>query len=268
MTRTPDPQDPVDAHACARSAVDRYFTLTFRTLANLTEVAEKVEVAVGLPALPEPEEDKEGDAEDEKIERASEQKESRRYWIGYGVRAAAGVALVWALIGFSLSPPNLPTMPWDSGGGGGGRSRPRPAAFYARTPMTRYTTYAPMPRNSPFGGNNGFQSFGAGGQSRTVWPQQQPGFNGGTPQQPGYSPPRYVPHSGTGFKNNPGVPTPVSPGSGYNPRPYNPPRYNPRGGGYNGPPPPGGDNPGGGGGGGYAPPGGAGGGGGAGRRGR
>ena len=62
VPKLPDPQDPVDTHAAAMSVVDRFCDLTFRVLGKLCECAEKVETAVGLPALPEPPE-KQDDAE-------------------------------------------------------------------------------------------------------------------------------------------------------------------------------------------------------------
>jgi hypothetical protein len=260
VERRPDAKDPVDAHACATAAVDRYFTLTFRCLANLTEIAERVETAVGLEQLEEPNEEAHADDEREKVQRAGEARNSRRYWIGYGIRATAGLVLVAGLIGLSLSPPELPTMPWEMPSAG--ENRPRPAAFYASVPVTHYTTYAPAPPSV-------YGAYGAGGMPGSprpggAWapgrvPPDGISANNGVPQQPGFpaSPqhPGYPGRSGPAYQQpgnaRPGYPQPGG-GGGYqppqrpggsNPRPYTPPSP---GGGYGG-----GRS---GGGGGYSPP--------------
>jgi Zn-dependent protease with chaperone function len=268
IERRPDSKDPVDAHACATATVDRYFTLTFRCLAALTEIAERVETAVGLEPLEEPKQDERAEEEQEKIQRTGEARDSRRYWLGYGIRATAGLVLVAGLIGMSLSPPELPTMPWESPSAGA--NRPRPSAFYASVPITHYTTYAPAPPSA-------YMPRGPGAIPGTPRPggpwtpgQPPPGGNNpynGVPQQPGFpaSPqhPGYPGRSAPGYQQpgnpRPGYPQPGGGGyqpprpGGYNPRPYTPP--SPGGGGYGG-------NRGGGGGGGYSPPGPGGGGGG------
>jgi hypothetical protein len=192
VPKLPDPQDPVETHAAAVSTLDRWYDVTFRTIAKLTEWAEKAETAVGLEPLADPPDknDKQAQAETKEATR-----DSRRYWLSYSGRATAGLALVVGLIWMSVSPPALPSMPWGDASSRGSGERYRPAGFH--TSVRNYTHYTPPPSN-PYGP----QPWRPG--------SPQPGY----PQAPGsapnpYRPPVYVPPS------RPQPPT-------YNPRPSSP----------------------------------------------
>src|SRR5207237_348366 len=73
-------------------------------------------------------------------------RDSRRYWLGYGGRAVAGIAMLAFLVSLSVSPPTLPSFGWPSGGSGS-RHPHRPVGFTAspRRYPTAYTAYPPPP---------------------------------------------------------------------------------------------------------------------------
>jgi hypothetical protein len=131
VRRLPDPKDPQAVIAAASAALDRYHELTFRALSVLTHWAERAEIAAGLPALGEVEESTDAKAVDETPFASITARRSRRYWIGYGMRAVAGLTMVAVLVGVSISPPALPLRPW------GDRSNVdyRPAAFDVTAPL-------------------------------------------------------------------------------------------------------------------------------------
>jgi hypothetical protein len=123
VRQMPKLDDPVEAHEVALVAVDAFCNLAFRVLALLAEWAERVEQAAGLSPLPEP-----AETDQEPPEAAAEmQRNTRRYWLGYGVRAVAGLTVLVGLVWFSVDPPILPSMPWQTISGTGYR----PAAFHA-----------------------------------------------------------------------------------------------------------------------------------------
>jgi hypothetical protein len=171
LAKFPDPQDPVDCHGAARSVIDRFYDLLYRALAELTTHAERIERGIGLEALPDVPAREEEEKEKREAARAEEiaegRRDARRYWVGYGLRAAGGVCLMSLLVWLSVSPPALPAMGWPSGGGRGGSvasgSGYRPAGFrisrhafdspaYPYTPG-RAPAYEPsspaFPRTSP-----------------------------------------------------------------------------------------------------------------------
>lgn len=127
MDKIPEENDPFLVHNVAMEAIDRHVTTTARLLADVAEVAEKVEAHLGLPVdeLPETKPDPAVTQEQELLE----QKESRRVWLGYSARAAAGLALVTGLVWLSVSPPVLPAMSWQSESTGGYAFNYRPASF-------------------------------------------------------------------------------------------------------------------------------------------
>jgi Zn-dependent protease with chaperone function len=125
----PKADDPAAVHAVGTSAVDRFFDVTYRALAELAEHAERVERALGHETLPEPTPREDKAAAEE--ERQEARRNSRRYWAGYGSRAAGGIAMMCVLVWLSISPPALPSMGWPDMPEGSGRSvQPhRPARF-------------------------------------------------------------------------------------------------------------------------------------------
>jgi Zn-dependent protease with chaperone function len=280
VERTPNEKDPVDAHACATGAVDRYFALTFRCLAKLIDLAERVETAAGMEPLADPVKDARQEEAEQRVEETAAARESRSYWLGYGGRAVAGVVLVAGLVSLSLSPPSLPTMPWESGSPG--EHRPRPAAFYASVPVTHYSTYAPAPPSVFTASHQTFGNPGAITPARVPYgvPQQpgfpasphQPGFPGRSAERyTGYQPPQPYPQRGGVQPDSPqhgapqpGAPQPgrpqpgrsgrtePAPSPGAAPRPYTPPSRPGGGGGSSGGGSPRGGAPGPGGGGGGA----------------
>lgn len=156
FARLPDADDPVAAHTTATSVIDRFYDLLYRALAELTTHAERIERGVGLEALPDlpppDEEEKEKEKKEEAEELAEDKRNSRRYWLGYGARAAGGVCLLSVLLFLSLSPPELPTLGWPSPGAGRSVARSsstdtgyRPAGFRLsrRGPVTPVFRYAP-----------------------------------------------------------------------------------------------------------------------------
>jgi hypothetical protein len=116
----PDPANPMQACAAAGRVAYRFDFLMVRIIGSLTEWAEKVETAVGLEPLVEP-----PDREDAReLENQGEtRRHSRKYWVGYGTRATAGMVMLIALIWLSISPPAL------SGWGDQAGITYRPAAF-------------------------------------------------------------------------------------------------------------------------------------------
>ncbi len=235
VRKRPSPADPAAVHNEAFTALDRYHTLTFRSLAVLTQWAERAETAVGLPPLGEVEEpaDDKKDADDPRA--AESARRSRRYWLGYGGRAAAGLALVAGLVGLSVSPPSLPIRPWDAGSGS--PAEYRPAAFHVASGLSTFSTrpfpsfqVPPMPV-MPMRGSRPLPGFRGGpadwpptgsGRMPAMPPSRfdPPAMPGGfTPVTPG-SPPR-----GPGFGTAPRAPYVPAPGTPYSP---------PAGGGFRG----------------------------------
>jgi hypothetical protein len=215
----PDPRDPGAVHAASNSAIDQFYDLTYRALAELTQHAERIERGLGLEPLPDlPAPTKK--ASDEETantarERAEVRRNTRQYWIGYSVRAFCGVAMLVFLVSLSLNPPQLPAMGWpsDSGSGGSGsRYEYRPAPFHI---SPRAYDADPAPHNrDPFHLN--------------PYTPPNPNPNPSRPR-PGYNPP-----SGPKPSNNPSSPRPYSP-PGYSPSgPYRP---GPSGGGSSAPSP-------------------------------
>lgn len=194
----PDPKDPGAVHAASNSAIDQFYDLTYRALAELTQHAERIERGVGLEALPDLPAPTKKATEEETAntakERAAVRRNTRQYWIGYGVRATAGLAMLIFLVTLSLNPPQLPSMGWPSGGGGGSGANSsyeyRPAPF--RLSPRAYDP-DPVLRTDPFNPNPYVPN-----------PNANP-----TRPHPGYNPPAR--------------PQPYNP----NPRPYSPPSYSP-----------------------------------------
>ncbi|HVW36955.1 MAG TPA: M48 family metallopeptidase, partial [Pirellulales bacterium] len=119
----PEPKDPIAAGRVAKAVADRYFTLAFRSLAQLTELAEKIERALDLDPLPAP-----GKVADPQLaaDKAQRRRSERKYWFNFGSRAVAGVAMLAALAWLSFFPPDLPTMGF---GRDEGAVAYRPASF-------------------------------------------------------------------------------------------------------------------------------------------
>lgn len=239
VQRIPDPEDPVDTHAAAVSVLDRYCGVTFRTLSHLTEWAEKVEAAVGLGAVPEPA----ADEKQAKEEKAEARRDSRKYWLAYGGRAAAGMAMVVGLVWMSLTPPTLPTMPWASDSGGSSAPyRYKPASFRVAMnqpprPATGYsggTGYAAPPITG-YSGYQGQVVFAQPGRAPMVYPPgyTAPNYPAAGGSAPGYVPPGQ-PYPGQAYPGapppgypQPGYPQPGGAPSPYSPRPYSPNPYSP-----------------------------------------
>jgi len=203
VPKQPDHRDPIETHGTALSAVDRFCELIFRTLGRLSEIAEKVETAIGLAPLPEPEDREDRTA---RIKEAQARRDVRKYWLSYGGRAAAGIVLVLGLVWLSISPPTLPSMAWGSA-----QSSPyRPAGF--RTSVRSYTAPPPSISNYP--------RFNPNYSPRRDPDYPQP-YRRTNPNNPNY-PPGYDPQ-----RNPPYTPPPRNtPPPRYTP-PQQPPRYNP-----------------------------------------
>jgi Zn-dependent protease with chaperone function len=213
VQKLPDPQDPVETHAAAVSALDRWYDVTFRTIAKLAEWAEKAETAVGLEPLADPPEqhDKQAEAETKEATR-----DSRRYWLSYSGRATAGLALVVGLIWMSVSPPALPSMPW---GDGSHARRPgeryRPAGFH--TSVRNYTHYTP-PSSNRYGPQPWRPGSPQPGHPQAPggapYPNRQPGYTPPTPPRP--QPPTYSPRPSSpgGGRYSPGGASPGRPSPG------------------------------------------------------
>jgi hypothetical protein len=142
-------QDFIDVmHAAGEHAINAYLKVLGRLLADVTEVAERVELHLGLPADAPVAEYQSDPAEIEKQARAERTRE-RRHWIGYGARAAAGVALVGALVWYSVAPPALPAMTWNHNRPGRDRDVPpglRPNSIVGTFNYgPRATVRTPMP---------------------------------------------------------------------------------------------------------------------------
>jgi Zn-dependent protease with chaperone function len=187
VQKFPDQRDPIDSHACALAAIDAFYGLLFRTLAELAQIAEGIEVAIGLEALPAPL------SPAEVIDQATGRVSARQYWIGYGVRAAAGVAMLAVLIWLSIDPPVLPAGLWGSGAYPGGY---QPNSF--RMPFSAPPQYPTIPGV-------------AGGRWQRPG-SMAPGFPApGMPQRPGFPPPGYSQPLGSrqapGFPQHPGYPS-------------------------------------------------------------
>jgi Zn-dependent protease with chaperone function len=192
----PDAQDPGAVHAVSGTAIDQFYDLTYRALAELTQHAERIERGVGLeplPDLPAPTK-KTTEEEDAKLakERAQARRSTRQYWLGYSLRATGGIALLFFLVWMSVNPPRLPAMGWgeNRSGKSSGTYSPyyRPAPFRMTSPERPPSYFTPHDYNpSPYVPN-----------------PNRP--------RPGYSPPRYAP------PYNPN-PRRYTPSSGYRPGP-------------------------------------------------
>jgi Zn-dependent protease with chaperone function len=213
----PTQDKPGAVNDAAATAFDQFFTITYRVLANLTELAERVEGALRIAPLPEP---PEVESENEKQEEQEEKKKTRRYWLSYGGRAVAGVALVIVIVMLSLSPPNLPKMPWESASAA--RERRRPSGF--NSSVGNYSNYRPSTPTyygSPAYGGPGQQSSPYSPnpytpRTPTYQPYTPPSPPSYQPRQPSYQPPQpyrpsYTPPGGGGY--SPGRPG----GGGYSP---------------------------------------------------
>ena len=230
-------------------AMERYTDLSFRVLARLVDVAERVEAALAMAPLPAPD-----DSADRERALANQQRQARRYWLSYGLRAVIGVLLLTLLVWGSINPPTLPNLPWEDGRPGG--MAYRPAGFSLQASTNSLTmNYHPSP---PPGQPNWYKPENPG--------YYQPGQPGHQPWMPNYWQPGY------GQFYSPNVAQPGPKGAtgpvagGYQPpktyqppTQYNPGAYGPRnvpsspqpGGGRPGVPQPGRPNPGG-----FSPPGG------------
>ncbi len=109
VARLPNANDPTDTTLAAASALTRYHDVTFRALSILTLWGEKAEKAANLQPLADLPPDM-GDTDTS----ALSSRRTRKYWLGYGGRAVAGLILVNSLINLSINPPVLPAMPWQS----------------------------------------------------------------------------------------------------------------------------------------------------------
>jgi Zn-dependent protease with chaperone function len=163
----PDPKDPGAVHAASNSAIDQFYDLTYRALAELTQHAERIERGLGLEPLPDLPAPTKKTTDEETANTAKERAEARRntrqYWLGYSIRAFAGLAMLVFLVSLSLNPPQLPAMGWPSDSGSrGSRSsyEYRPAPFrlspraYDPDPMLRtdpfnLNPHAPNPNPNP-----------------------------------------------------------------------------------------------------------------------
>ncbi|MEZ0268421.1 MAG: M48 family metallopeptidase [Phycisphaerae bacterium] len=233
VEKAPKANDPVEVHGACNALVDRYYDLLYRATAELTTHAERIERAVGLEPLTdlEPRQDKAAEAE----EKAQTRRNTRRYWTGYSLRAAGGIAMLLVMVWMSVSPPELPSLGWGKSRGVGGY---RPAGFSAssRSYSTNYYSYAPPPTPSyPRGYNGGGYNPQVPGYPNANQPNYgQPNY--GQPNQPNFGNPRFPqPGGGGGY-------TPPQPG-GYRPPTYTP--YQPSSPSRGGSPGGGGSSPGG-----------------------
>lgn len=201
ITKLPNPKDPGEVHGAANALIDRFYDLVYRVLAELADRVERVERGIGLEPLPEP--PPRPVKKDDTEEIAQSKRNTRKYWIGYGLRAAGGVAMLCMLVWLSVSPPALPSMGWRAGDGSNQSYAYRPAPFTMSTSTRQYTsdyrTYAPppLPANTRPGNNqpNWPQ------QPQPGWPQQPSRQQGSGSPQSGYhpsGPPSYQPSGGDG----------------------------------------------------------------------
>jgi Zn-dependent protease with chaperone function len=136
--RFPAERNPADAINCAATALSAYSVLVIRVLAELSQIAEEVENAVGIEPLPAIEPlDKPAVANDRPAD-------VKRYWIKYSGRAAAGIAMFTFLLWLSIHPPVVPAMPWDNGVSPAGY---QPDSFHVpfSRPQQEIPQYAPQP---------------------------------------------------------------------------------------------------------------------------
>jgi len=234
--------------AGAMGAMDRFADLSFRILAKLVDLAERVETALGLAPLAVPDDS----AQRERV-RTQQQRQTRRYWFSYGLRALAGSLLLALLVWVSIHPPALPALPWESSRPGGLAYRPAGFSLLASSD-TLTMSYRPSP---PPGqpqwyqpGNPGYYQPGQPGHQPWMPTYWQPGY--GQFYTPNVSPSGLAGAAGANGSNAP--PTTYQPPKQYNPRAYGPVNTpsSPRpGGAWPGRPNPGGYSPPGGG---YRPP--------------
>lgn len=201
ISRMPSSKDPADVIGASNSVVDRFYDLVYRVLAELAERVERVERGIGLEPLPEP--PPRPVKETDKEELKESKRNTRKYWINYGLRAAGGIALLCFLIWLSVSPPALPSMGWGDRSSSSHSYRPAPFTLSPHQYRSDYPTYNPNPTPFPT-------------VPHTSWPQQnpQPNWpqtpNRTTPnyQQPTYRPPSspgsYRPSGGSGGGGSPG----------------------------------------------------------------
>lgn len=204
----PEPNDPLEIHNTVFRMADLFTETLCKILAELAKVAADFEEAMGLDPLPDP--------QVEQIEAEAENRRaSRWYWLSYSARSAGGLLMFGVLVYYSILPPVIPAMPWQSDGPPGGY---QPNAWRAPFVPQR------MPASSPYS------------PTAPVYPHNA--YPPGTPQPTRYQPGQHGGHNGTGGPTHPWwVPSP---------RPSGPSR-SPGGGGWGG----GGGGWGGGGGGGW-----------------
>ena len=227
VPKVPEANDPGAVHAAATSAIEGFYDLTYRTLAELCEYAERVEKSLGLEPLPNMPLRKQHEA-DQAAELVAQRHDERRYWIGYGSRAAGGLAMLFGLVYLSVSPPALPAFGWGSSSASSGEERYtyRPASFNfsPRSYRADYYSYAPRPmpvypkghplynqsQQSPYGPRdprpvvpdpNSVNNRDAN-RSRTTNTPYRP-----SPQQP-YRPSNPTPGGRPGGAASPGAPSP------------------------------------------------------------
>jgi uncharacterized membrane protein YgcG len=195
--------------------VNRYYTLLFRALAKLTHWAESVETALGLEALPQPPE-----KQSRNLDADRNRRNTRRYWLGYGGRAVAGVTMLAGLVWLSINPPTF-SVPWDNQSASGYKpngfhmtlheyappptpyvpNAPRtpgmPSPYGPAAPSTPGNSYAPNRPNGPYGPNN--NPYGPNRPTSPYGPGGAP-----VPNRPPTTPTPYRPPSGWGGGGYPG----------------------------------------------------------------
>jgi hypothetical protein len=138
VPKFPADRNPAQAMSCSVAALGSYSNIVIRTLAELAQIAEDVETAIGLEPLADLE------TPDKPAAPTDRPANVRKYWINYSARAAAGIALFTFLFWISINPPVLPAGLWDKDESPGGY---QPNSFvipFARSPQY-FPQYTPPP---------------------------------------------------------------------------------------------------------------------------
>ncbi len=100
LEAAPDEQQPRQALTAAGDLIDGFYALLLRSLATLTQIAEHVETAVGLPALPEAP----VRVESEEPLEDGWALPQRRHWTTFLLRTVGGLCLLALIVALMLGP--------------------------------------------------------------------------------------------------------------------------------------------------------------------
>jgi hypothetical protein len=199
ISTKPDPQDPGAVHGVSTTAIEQFYDVLYRALAELTQHAERIERGLGLEALPDvpgPTKKMEQEEADRVArERAAVRRNTRKYWVGHSIRAAAGIALLTLLVVLSVSPPVFAPA---SGWGLGPSRSTEPSSPYYRSRPTFITPPPARPEEPPSRGI-GSDLFDPNPYVRPTNPRPNP-YGGPSP------------YRASPYRSSPGGGLPASPG--------------------------------------------------------